>query len=467
MSKMPYFCPAKRFYSAFGSFVIECYYPKLFTMLKKYQAIDAQLFVENRQRLAAQLPEGAIAILTANDESPRSADGFHPFRQNSDLFYLTGIDQEDTILVLFPSCPQKEWREVLFIRPTDEHIAVWEGHKYTKEEARTASGIQKIIWADEFDTNLPNMMYLAESCYLNTNEHTRMRTRVLDHDHRFALEMRQRYPLHTFRRLAPILHRLRAVKSEAEINLMRQAIAITGAAFRRVLQFVQPGVAEYEVEAEVLHTYIRQRATGPAYGSIIASGKNACVLHYVANNQTCENGDLLLMDFGAEYANYAADLTRTIPVNGKFSPRQKAVYEAVLCVLKAARQMLKPGVLLDDYHREVGLIMEKELIGLGLLDAEAVANQKPNEMPLYKKYFMHGTSHFLGLDVHDVGLKHLPIEAGMVFTCEPGIYIPEEGIGIRIENDIVVMPIGQDNIDLMDEAHIPMEVDEIEALMQR
>lgn len=430
-------------------------------MLKKYAAIDNALFVENRRRLAASLSPNAIAVITSNDECPRSADGTHPFRQNSDLFYLTGIDQEETVLLLYPDCPKAEFREVLFVRETNDHIAVWEGHKYTKAEAKQASGISKIFWSDQLAAQLPALMYMADACYLNTNEHARMSSLVPDHDARFAVEMRNRYPLHTFKRLAPLMHELRAIKSEAEIALMREAIAITRKAFDRVLAFVKPGVMEYEVEAEILHQFIRNRATGVAYGSIIASGKNACVLHYTANNQPCKDGDLLLMDFGAEYANYAADLTRTIPVNGRFSERQADVYNAVLRVLNTAKELLKPGVLIEDYHKAVGKLMETELLGLNLITQQDIDKQNPG-MPAYKKYFMHGTSHFLGLDVHDVGLNYKPIRAGMVFTCEPGIYIPEEGIGIRIENDILITANGK-NIDLMD--GFPTTIEEIEAAM--
>jgi Xaa-Pro aminopeptidase len=428
--------------------------------MKKYDAINAQLFIDNRKKLIEKLLAGTIAIIQANDEMPRSADGTFPFRQNSDLFWLTGIDQEETILVLFPEHPDPEQREILFVRRTNEHIAVWEGHKYTEEEARATSGIANVKWADSFDSILPSLMYLAQNCCLNMNEHTRMSNQVPDRDLRFARHIRKQFPLHQYTRLAPMMHQLRAIKSELEIALIQHACNITEKAFRRVLAFVKPNVHEYEVEAEIMHEFLRNRATGPAYGSIIASGKNACVLHYVNNNQPCNDGDLLLMDFGAEYANYAADLTRTIPVNGRFTARQRAVYDAVLRVMKQATDLLRPGVMIDEYHKEVGKFMESELIGLGLLNATDVAKQNP-KAPLYKKYFPHGTSHFLGLDVHDVGHRYSPIQAGMVFTCEPGIYIPEEGIGIRLENDILVT--NDDPIDLM--KNIPLEADEIEALM--
>lgn len=429
--------------------------------MKKYDAINAQLFIDNRKRLTEKLPSGAIAIVHANDEMPRSADGFFPFRQNSDLFWLTGIDQEQTILVLFPEHPDPEQREILFVRRTNEHIAIWEGHKYTEDEARATSGIENIKWADTFDAIFPNLMYLAHNCYLNLNEHSRMASDVPDREMRFARQLRKQFPLHQYSRIAPIMHELRAIKTPLETALIQQAIDITEKTFRRVLGFVKPGVYEYEIEAEIMHEFLRNRATGAAYGSIIASGKNACVLHYVNNNQPCNDGDLLLMDFGAEYANYAADLTRTIPVNGLFTDRQRAVYNAVLRVMKHATNMLRPGTFIEEYHKEVGKAMESELIGLGLLKADEVAAQDPKKPPLYKKYFPHGTSHFLGLDVHDVGHRYRPIQAGMVFTCEPGIYIPAEGIGIRLENDILVTD--GDPIDLM--ANIPLEADDIEALM--
>lgn len=428
--------------------------------MKKYDAIPAQLFIDNRKRLVEKIQPNTLVIVNSNDEMPRSADGTFPFRQNPDLFWLTGIDQEQTTLLLFPSHPDPEQREMLFIRRTNEHIAIWEGHKYTEEEAKTASGISNIKWADTLSDFLPNLMYLAQNCCLNLNEHGRMTSGVPDFDLRFARSIRKQFPLHHYTRLAPLMHELRAIKTDLEIAAIQHACNITEKGFRRILGFVKPGVHEYEVEAEIIHEFLRNRATGVAYSSIIASGKNACVLHYIDNNQPCKDGELLLMDFGAEYANYAADLTRTIPVNGRFSPRQRAVYDAVLRVMKHATNLLRPGTILDDYHREVGRFMESELVGLGLLKSQDIAAQDPKK-PLYKKYFPHGTSHFLGLDVHDVGHRYRPMEAGMVFTCEPGIYIAEEGIGIRLENDILVTH--GDPIDLM--KNIPVEADEIEALM--
>lgn len=426
----------------------------------KYTTIDQNLFIENRKKLIAKLPKNSMAILFASDEMPRSGDQSFVFRQNPDLFWLTGIDQEKTILILYPDCPNPLYREALFLRKTNEVIAVWEGHKYTMEEARATSGINKIFWNDSFEMVLPALMTYCESVYLNFNENDRFESFVPYKDIRFANELRYQYPGHPIHRLGPIMSSLRSIKSQIEVDLTQKACNITRDAFLRVLKFVKPGVQEFEIEAEIIHEFIRQRATGHAYTPIIGSGKNSCVLHYIENNKTCLDGDILLMDFGAEYANYNADLTRTIPVNGRFSPRQKEVYNAVLRVMKAAITMLIPGNTLMEYNKEVGKIMESELIGLGLLDKNDVAKQDP-ENPLYKKYFMHGTSHHLGLDVHDLGPRYQPMQVGNLFTCEPGIYIPQEGIGIRIENDILITENGQ--LDLM--ADIPLEVEEIEDLM--
>lgn len=428
----------------------------------RYKTIESGLFIENRKRFAAMLGKNSVAIINSNDEMPRSADQNFVFRQNSDLFYLTGIDQEETALFLFPDAPTPEQREILFIRRTNEHIAVWEGHKYTKEEARAQSGIQTIFWYDEFHTAINRLMLAADTIYYNSNENPRFASEVEYRDLRLLADMRKRYPLHKYERAAPLLTNLREVKSQPEIAIMQQAIDITEKAFRRVLGFVKPGVTEYEIEAEITHEFIRNRAQGHAYTPIIASGKNACVLHYIANNGPCADGELILMDFGSEYGNYISDLTRCIPVNGKFSPRQKDVYNAVLRVMKQARAMLVVGNTFTEYNKAVGAIMEQELIGLGLLKADEVAKQDPTA-PLYKKYFMHGTSHFLGIDVHDVGDYNAPFRAGNCFSCEPGIYIPEEGIGIRIENNILITNDGP--VDLM--ANIPIEVEEIEALMAK
>jgi Xaa-Pro aminopeptidase len=426
----------------------------------KYPAIDSSLFSENRKKYVAHLSEKSIAIFNSNDEMPRNGDANFLFRQQSDLFWLTGIDQEQTILVLAPHHPISEYRELLFVRKTNEHIAVWEGHKYTKEEARAASGIQSVYWLDDFQSLLPVLMHHSDKVYLNLNENDRFVTEVPYRDQRFAASLREKYPHHQYERSAPLMAALRVIKSDTEIQLMRTACDITDKAFRRVLRFTRPGVNECEIEAEIIHEFIRNRATGHAYTPIIASGPNACVLHYNENNKDCKAGDVILLDFGAEYANYAADLSRSIPVSGKFSARQRDVYNAVLRVMRAARKMLMPGTIISKYHEEVGWVMQEELIKLGLLDAEAVKKQDPKS-PLYKKYFMHGTSHFLGLDVHDIGSRYEPLESGMVLTCEPGIYIPEEGLGIRIENDILITSKGP--VDLMEQ--IPIEVEEIEELM--
>lgn len=428
----------------------------------KYNAIDSSLFLENRKKYVALLPEKAIAFFNSNDEMPRNGDANFLFRQQSDLFWLTGIDQEQTIFVVAPNHPIPEYREVLFVRKTNEHIAVWEGHKYTKEEARKQSGIQSVYWLEDFQTLLPVLMHHSSTVFINLNENDRFVTEVPYRDERFAAKLRAQYPNHAYDRSGPLMARLRAIKSETEIQLMQTACDITDKAFRRVLHFTKPGVHEYEIEAEIIHEFIRNRATGHAYTPIIASGHNACVLHYNDNNQPCKAGDVILLDFGAEYANYAADLSRSIPVSGKFSARQRDVYNAVLHVMRAAKKLLTVGNTIPKYHEEVGRIMEEQLIKLGLLDAEAVKKQDP-KAPLYKKYFMHGTSHFLGLDVHDIGSRYEPMQAGMVFTCEPGIYIPEEGLGIRIENDILITSKGP--VDLMEK--IPIDVEEIEALMAK
>lgn len=429
----------------------------------KYPSIDPNLFIENRKKFCAQLPPHSVAIFMSNDQMPRSADGQYMFRQDADIFYLTGIDQEDSMLILYPDCPRTEYREVLFLRKTSELIAVWEGHKYTIEEAQKAAGIKQVMWNDEFNLVLNTVMSYAENVYLNLNEHDRLVNEVPYKNLRFTLELKERFPLHHYHRAAQLMHELRSAKSETELALIKTAIAITEKAFRRILKFVKPGVMEYEVEAEITHEFLRNRATGHAYSPIIASGKSACVLHYVDNNQECKDGDVLLMDFGAEYANYAADLTRSIPVNGKFTPRQKEVYNAVLRVMRAATNLLRPGLNLHEYNTQtVGKLMEEELIKLGLLKADEVSKQDPDK-PLYKKYFMHGTSHYLGLDVHDVGYRFATLKPGMVFTCEPGLYIPEENIGIRIENNILVT--NGDPVDLM--ASIPVEAAELEELMKK
>ena len=427
----------------------------------RYGPIDPELFIENRRRFRALLPPAALAIFQSNDVLPTNADGTMPFRQNNDLFYLSGVDQEESILLLFPDARLPQHREILFLKETSEHILIWEGYKLTKDQAREQSGVPTILWLDAFPQVLATVMNEAEHVYLNANEHIRAVVEVETRDARFVQWMRQHYPLHDYRRAAPLLHQLRAIKSTEEIRLMRRAADLTGQAFRRVLGFVRPGVLEYEIEAEIWHEFLKNGSRGPAYGSIIASGPSACILHYVSNDRECQAGDVILMDFGAEYANYAADLSRAIPVSGAYSPRQRQVYDAVLRVMKFATARLVAGGNIEEYHAAVGQAMEKELIGLDLLNENDVKNQDP-AAPLYKKYFMHGTSHYLGLDVHDVGAKYRVFEPGMVYTCEPGIYIREEGLGIRLENDILLTKTGND--DLMKD--IPLEAADIERLMQ-
>ena len=428
----------------------------------RYEQIDKQLFINNRKRFVSHLKENSIAVFNSNDIMPTSADGTIPFVQHTDILYLSGIDQEESILVICPDAKNGEHKEVLFLKETNEHIAVWEGAKLTKEQAREISGIETVYWLDQFEQVFRSMMMYSEHVYLNTNEHFRIGERVEmeTRDDRFRKWCMDIYPLHHYTRVAPVMHQIRAIKSDIEIALIQRACDITNKGFRRVLDFVKPGVWEYEIEAEIIHEFIRNRSKGFAYEPIIGSGASSCVLHYIENNKQCKDGDIILMDFGAEYANYSSDLTRVIPVNGRFSDRQKAVYNAVLRVHKESRDMLRPGVDLLKFQKEVGKIMEKELIGLGLLDRHDVEKQDPKK-PLYRKYFMHNTSHHLGLNVHDYGSNYHKLEAGMVFTVEPGIYIFEEGLGVRIENDVVVT--NDAPIDLMRD--IPIEVEEIEELM--
>ena len=403
-----------------------------------------------------------MAVFNSNDIMPTNADGTMPFRQNNDLFYLSGIDQEESILLLFPSAKDEKHREILFLKETSDEIAIWEGAKLTKKGAHTVAGVATVYWLNEFENIFKELLEETNTVYLNSNQHMRAKVVVETRDARFARWFEKTYPMHKVEKSAPLTEQLRAVKSEAEIELIQFACNITDRGFKRVLEFIKPGVMEYEIEAEIMHEFLCNRSSGHAYSPIIASGFNACVLHYVDNNQKCEDGDVILMDFGAEYANYASDMTRSVPVNGRFTTRQRAVYDAVLTVMKAATQLLVPGTILKDYHVAVGSLMEKELVDLGLITMDDIKSQNA-ELPAYKKYFMHGTSHFLGLDVHDVGNWDKPIEAGNVFTCEPGIYIREENLGIRLENDILVTENGP--VDLMGD--IPIEADEIEALMSQ
>ncbi len=437
----------------------------------RYPPYDSSLFIGNRARLAAQLMPDSLAILLSPDIPALSGDGTLEFSQSSDLFYLTGIPQEDTALILFPGHPDPAMREILFVRETSEMIAIWEGHKLTREQAAGVSGIGRVEWASSFDSILRRLMRQARHVYLDYNEHPRSVAVACAREDRFRERCQALYPDHHYERLAPLLFQQRSVKTAPEIERIRQACAITEDGFRRVLKFIRPGIMEYEVEAEYAHEFLRQGSNGFAYQPIIAGGANNCVLHYISNDQRLEDGDLVLMDVAAEYANYNADMTRTVPVNGRFTPRQRAVYDAVLRILRACvSDFIRPGVSFTSYRKNVARMVEKELAGLGLVDGEILAHElsldgTPDELPeelrSYRRYFMHGVSHSLGLDVHDVTATDPKFEEGMVVTVEPGIYILGEGLGIRLENCVVVREGG--NVDLM--ASIPLEAEEIEALM--
>lgn len=429
----------------------------------KYHLIDRELFVRNRVKFTASMEKNTLAVFNSNDIYPISADGTMPFQQHRDIFYLSGVDQEESMLVLFPAASNPAHREMLFLRETNETIAIWEGEKLTKAKAFETSGIKTVYWLNQFPTIFKQLMAEAQGIYLNTNEHLRANTEVETREDRFIKQVKTDYPAHQVYKSAPILHKIRSIKESVELALMQTACDITDKGFRRVLDFVKPGVWEYEIEAEFAHEFLRNRSQGFAYTPIIASGKNACVLHYIENNKQCQDSDIILLDVGAEYANYSSDLTRCIPVNGRFTPRQKAVYNAVLHVKKEATKLLVPGTIMAEYHKQVGNLMEEQLVNLGLISMDDIKNQDA-AWPAYKKYFMHGTSHFLGLDTHDVGLWHEPIQANMVFTVEPGIYIPEEGLGIRLEDDVVVQASGEP-FNLM--RNIPLEAEEIEELMNR
>ena len=426
----------------------------------RYIPAGKELYMQNRKNFSKRINSSSIAIFNSNDTSPTSADGTLPFIQQTDIFYLSGIDQEESILLIFPDAHENHNREILFIKETNEEISIWEGHKYTKDEAREISGIQSIFWVSQFDEIFNSLVFQAEFIYLNSNEHLRAKNVVETRDGRFTDWCKSNYPLYKYERSQPILHELRTIKSHLEIKQLGKAIDITESGFRRVLKFIEPGVFEYEIEAELLHEFISNRSRRFAFQPIIASGYNACVLHYIENKDQCRDGDLVLMDIGAEYGNYNADLTRCAPVNGRFSERQKSVYNAVLRVQRAAMEMLTPGNTIPEYHKEVGTIMERELVDLGLLSKTDIKNQD-SMRPAYKKYFMHGTSHHLGLDVHDYGYPQMKMKAGMVFTVEPGIYIREENLGIRLENDVIITDNGI--IDLM--KNIPIETEEIEEIM--
>ena len=427
----------------------------------KYHQIDRQLFIKNREKFIAKMQAHSLAVFNSNDIYPVSADSTLAFAQHRDIFYLSGVNQEESILILFPDAPKPEHRELLFLKETNEHIAVWEGAKLDKTQAFETSGIKTVYWLQDFEKVFFELMTQTQAVYINTNEHYRASVVTETREARFVAWCQQKYPAHTYLRSQPILQRLRSVKEPQELALIQKACDITEKGFRRILSFTKPGVTEYEIEAEFAHEFLRNRADGFAYTPIIASGYNACVLHYIENNQVCKSGEVILLDVGAAYGLYSSDMTRCVPVSGKFSTRQAEVYNAVLRVKKAAAKMLIPGTLWAEYQAKVGKIMEQELIGLGLLTQESIKNEDPN-WPAYKKYFMHGTSHHMGLDTHDYGILTEPMQAGMVFTVEPGIYIPEENLGIRIEDDYVIQEHGEP-FNLM--ANIPIEIDEIEALM--
>ena len=427
----------------------------------RHKPINSKLFAQNRQRLAESMTPKAVAVLNANDLLPTNADGTLPMQPNADLFFLSGIEQEESVLLLFPDAAEEKHREILFLRQPSEHLKIWEGHKHSKADARKISGIKNVQWLSEFPMMFRALMCETEAAYLNTNEHKRAVVEVETRDARFIRDCKRDFPLHNYRRLAPLLHRVRMVKTDLELELLREAVDITARGFRRLLRFVKPGVTEYEVEAELAREFIRRRGRF-AYTPIVASGKNNCVLHYLQNDQTCRKGQLLLLDVGSSYANYNADMTRTIPVSGRFSRRQKKVYNAVLRVLRTGIASATVGKLHRDWTREAQAHMNEELLKLGLLKSSQVKKQDPDK-PACRKYFMHGLGHPLGLDVHDVGDANVPFAPGTVLTVEPGVYLPDEGFGIRLEDDIVVTEDGP--INLM--AKIPTEADEIESIMNR
>ena len=426
----------------------------------RYNNIDNALFIENREKLKKYLKPNSIVVLNSNDILHTSADGRLSFIQDSDIFYFSGIDQEESTLVLYPDSNEEKHKEILFVRQTNKDIARWEGYRYSKDEAADISGIKTIYWNSEFNKIFKNLIFEAEYVYLNLNEHDRADFNIETSHDRFIKWCINKYPLHKYERLAPVIHELRIQKSSIEIDLIIKSCKITEKSFRRLLNFVRPGVWEFEIEAEIYHEFLRNRSRCPAFEPIIASGANTCVLHYIKNDQQLKDGDLLLLDYGAEYANYKSDMTRTIPVNGKYTKRQKQIYNSVLNVQKKAIQMLFPGNNFKRYNQEIAKIMEEELIKLRLLNPIDVKKQNKNS-PLYKKYFMHSISHYIGLDVHDVGSKYKIFKPGMIFSCEPGIYIQEESTGIRIENDILITENGP--VDLMKD--IPVQAEEIEDLM--
>ena len=427
----------------------------------RYKSISSHIYKKNRGKFMSRMKKNSFAVFNSNDIYPIGADSTFPFEQHRDIFYLTGIDQEETILLLSPQDKEIKNREILFIKETDKNIQIWEGPKLSKEDARSISGIEKILWLNEFEPTLKEITSQNNGIYLNKNEHYRNNSETQTREDRFISKFKKEYPTHSVYRSNPILQHIRSIKDPLEINQIKKACDITEMGFRRILKFIKPGIWEYEIEAELLHEFISNRSKGFAYSPIIASGKNANILHYIKNNSQCKSGELILIDAAAEYGNYCSDLTRTIPVSGRYSVRQKAIYNAVLNVKREATTLLTPGNLWKEYHEEVGKIMTAELLKLGLLDKNDVRKQDPKN-PAYKKYFMHGTSHHIGLDTHDYGLLNEPFEPNMVFTVEPGIYLPDEGFGIRIEDVVVVQESG-DPINLM--KNIPIEIDEIESIM--
>ena len=427
----------------------------------RYKSISSHIYKKNRGKFMSRMKKNSFAVFNSNDIYPIGADSTFPFEQHRDIFYLTGIDQEETILLLSPQDKEIKNREILFVKETDKNIQIWEGPKLSKEDARSISGIEKILWLNEFEPTLKEITSQNNGIYLNKNEHYRNNSETQTREDRFISKFKKEYPTHSVYRSNPILQHIRSIKDPLEINQIKKACDITEMGFRRILKFIKPGIWEYEIEAELLHEFISNRSKGFAYSPIIASGKNANILHYIKNDSQCKSGELILIDSAAEYGNYCSDLTRTIPVSGRYSVRQKAIYNAVLNVKREATTLLTPGNLWKEYHEEVGKIMTAELLKLGLLDKNDVRKQDPKN-PAYKKYFMHGTSHHIGLDTHDYGLLNEPFEPNMVFTVEPGIYLPDEGFGIRIEDVVVVQESG-DPINLM--KNIPIEIDEIESIM--
>ncbi|MGI8601343.1 MAG: aminopeptidase P family protein [Chitinophagaceae bacterium] len=427
----------------------------------RHQPLNAQIFKDNRKRFVDKMKPDSIAIFISNEEVPSNGDAIYTFKQNSDLYWLTGITQEDTMLILFPENPDPKYREVLVLVKPNEMKEKWDGKRLRVNEATAISGVEKIVWGESIDALLQVWVHLADNIYLNTNENDRKASLVRTSDYKFVDEMKARYPLHQYERAAKLMKELRAIKTEQEVEVVKKAIEITGNAFQRVLRFIKPGVMEYEIEAEIIHSFISQRASGAAYNSIIASGNRARTLHYVVNNEICKDGELLLMDFGAFYGGYAADLTRTVPVNGKFNPRQKEVYDACLHLHNYAKGLLKPGITINNYTDKVGDEATMQFMKIGLLKESDFKNEDPDNRA-YRKYLYHGISHHLGIDVHDLGTKTEPIQEGMLFTVEPGIYIEEEQLGIRIENNVWITKNG--NTDLF--KGIPITTEEIEAAMK-